>query len=153
MFWDLNKQTGITKLEKGLPDKVAIYLWGQWIMKAKCTKHISTKVSKQPQKLKSIYKNVIDWTKNPFSFVLPHKHSSMTAGPFLKKLKKKKKNMALTGIAQWTERGLQTKGSPVRFPIRAQLGPVPQLGHVRGNHMLIFLSLSFSLPSSLSKNK
>ena len=90
MFWDLNKQTGITKLEKGLPDKVAIYLWGQWIMKAKCTKHISTKVSKQPQKLKSIYKNVIDWTKNPFSFVLPHKHSSMTAGPFLKKLKKKK---------------------------------------------------------------
>ena len=61
--------------------------------------------------------------------------------------------MALTGIAQWTERGLQTKGSPVRFPIRAQLGPVPQLGHVRGNHMLIFLSLSFSLPSSLSKNK
>ena len=32
-------------------------------------------------------------------------------------------------------------------------GPGPQWGHKRGNHMLIFLSLSFSLPSPLSKNK
>ena len=30
---------------------------------------------------------------------------------------------------------------------------VPSRGHVRGNHLLMFLSLSFSFPSPLSKNK
>ena len=52
--------------------------------------------------------------------------------------------------------GLRTKGSPVRFPVRAHawvMGRVLSGGHVRGNHTLMFLSLSFSLPSPLSKNK
>ena len=50
--------------------------------------------------------------------------------------------------------GLQTKGLPVRFPVRAHawvVGQVPSRGHMRGNHTLMFLSLSFSLPSPLSK--
>ena len=52
--------------------------------------------------------------------------------------------------------GLQTKGSPVRFPVRAHAwvaGLVPSWGHMRGNHTLMFLSLSFSFPAPLSKNK
>ena len=52
--------------------------------------------------------------------------------------------------------GLRTKGSLVQFPIRAHAwvaGQVPSGGHMRGNHTLMFLSLSFSLPSPLSKNK
>ena len=51
---------------------------------------------------------------------------------------------------------LQTKGSPVQFPVRAQAwvaGQVPGGRLVRGNHTLMFLSLSFSLPSPLTKNK
>ena len=49
---------------------------------------------------------------------------------------------------------LRTKRSLVRFPVRAHAwveGQVPTRGHVRGNHTLMFLSLS--LPSLLSKNK
>ena len=52
--------------------------------------------------------------------------------------------------------GLRTKGSLVRLPIRAHAwvaSQVPSMGHVRGNHTLMFLSLSFSLSSPLSKNK
>ena len=52
--------------------------------------------------------------------------------------------------------GLQTKGSPVQFPVRAHAwvaGQGPSGGCGRGNHTLIFLSFSFSLPSPLSKNK
>ena len=48
--------------------------------------------------------------------------------------------------------GLQTKGLLVRFPVRAHAwvaGQVPSRGHVRGNHTLMFLSLSFSLPPPL----
>ena len=51
--------------------------------------------------------------------------------------------------------GLQTKGSPVRFPVRAHAwvaGQVPSGRHARGNHTLIFLSLSPSLPHSLKIN-
>ena len=51
---------------------------------------------------------------------------------------------------------LQTKGSPARFPVRAYAwvaSQVPSGGCVRGNHTLLFLSLSFSLLSPLSKNK
>ena len=62
----------------------------------------------------------------------------------------------LAGVAQWIERGLQTKGLPVPFSVRAHawvVGQVPSRGHVRGNHILMFLSLSFSFPSPLSKNK
>ena len=63
---------------------------------------------------------------------------------------------ALAGVAQWIERGLWTKGSPVRFPVRAHAwfsGQIPSGDHVRGNHALMFLSLSFSLSSPPSKNK
>ena len=52
--------------------------------------------------------------------------------------------------------GLKTKGSPVQFPIRAHAwvaGQAPNRGNARGNHALIFLSLSLSLSSPLSKNK
>ena len=52
--------------------------------------------------------------------------------------------------------GLCTKGSLVRFPVRAHAwlaGQVLSGGHLRGNHTLMFLSLSFSFPSPLSKNK
>ena len=44
--------------------------------------------------------------------------------------------------------GLQTKGSLVQFPVRAQawvVGEVPSRGCMRGNHTLMFLSL-FLLP-------
>ena len=50
--------------------------------------------------------------------------------------------------------GLRTKGSLVQFPVRAHAwvaGQVPSVGHVRGSHALMFLSLSLSLPSPLSK--
>ena len=50
---------------------------------------------------------------------------------------------------------LQTKGSPVQFPVRAHawvVGQVPSRGRARGNRWM-FLSLSFSLPSPLSENK
>ena len=52
--------------------------------------------------------------------------------------------------------GLQTKGSPDRFPVRAcawVVGWAPSGGCVRSNHTVMFLSLSFSLSSPLSKNK
>ena len=51
---------------------------------------------------------------------------------------------------------LQTKGPQDRFPVRVHAwvaGEVPKRGHMRGNHTLMFLSLSFSLPSPLSKNE
>ena len=55
---------------------------------------------------------------------------------------------------------LRTKGSLVRFPVRAPrsrrtwgAGQVPSRGHMRGKHTLMFLSLSFSHPSPLFKNK
>ena len=63
---------------------------------------------------------------------------------------------ALTGVAQWIEHGLQTKRLLVQFLVRAYawvVGQIPSWGHVRGNHTLVFLSLSFSLPSPLSKDK
>ena len=52
--------------------------------------------------------------------------------------------------------GMWTKGSLVRFPARAHAwvaGQAPSRGCTRDNHTLIFLSLSFSLPYPLSKNK
>ena len=58
---------------------------------------------------------------------------------------------ALAGVAQWLSAGLRIKGLLVLFPIRAHtwvVGQVPSRGRVRGNHTLMFLSLSFSLPLS-----
>ena len=51
---------------------------------------------------------------------------------------------------------LWTKGLPVWFPDRAHAwvaGQVPSRRYVRGNHTLMLLSLSISLPPSLFKNK
>ena len=45
---------------------------------------------------------------------------------------------------------LQIKRLSVQFPVRAQawvVGQVPSWWHMRGNHTLIFFSLSFSLPA------
>ena len=66
----------------------------------------------------------------------------------------KKMSLFLAGVAQWIEHRLWTKGSPVRSPVRAHAwvaGQVPSGGYVRGNQTLMFLSLSFSLSSLLSK--
>ena len=52
--------------------------------------------------------------------------------------------------------GLRARRSWVWLPGRAHVwdaGQVPSGGHVKGNHTLMFLSLSFSFPSPLSKNK
>ena len=52
--------------------------------------------------------------------------------------------------------GLRTKGSSVQFPVREHAwvaGQVPSRGCTRGNHTLVFLSLSFSVPSPLPKKK
>ena len=54
---------------------------------------------------------------------------------------------ALAGVAPWIECGLQTKGLPVRFPVREHIASHVSLSLKRH----IFLSLSPSLP--LSKNK
>ena len=64
--------------------------------------------------------------------------------------------LALAGVGQWIECRLRTKESRVRFPVRARAwvaGQVPSGAHVRDNHTLIFLTLSFSFSSPLSKNK
>ena len=64
--------------------------------------------------------------------------------------------IALAGVAQCIEHGLWIKVFSVWFPIGAHawvVGQVPSGGNVRGNHTLMFLSLSFSLTSPLSKNK
>ena len=68
----------------------------------------------------------------------------------------KVKHMALTGVAQWIE--YQPVNQRVAGPIPSQAhawvtGQVPRWRQRRGNHTLMFLSLSFSLPSPLSKNK
>ena len=60
--------------------------------------------------------------------------------------------MWLSGLSA----GLRIKGSLVRFLVRAHAwvaGQVPRPGHARGNHTLMFLSLSVSLPAPFSKNK
>ena len=52
--------------------------------------------------------------------------------------------------------GLKTIGLLVGFPARAHawvVGQVFSRGQVRSNHTLMYLCLSFSLPSPLSKNK
>ena len=63
--------------------------------------------------------------------------------------------MALAGVAQGLSASLQTKGSPVLFPVRAHawvVGQVPSRGCGKGNHTLMFLSLSLliSIPLILT---
>ena len=67
-----------------------------------------------------------------------------TAWRFVKKLK-----IALAGVAQWSERRPANQRVAVQFPVRAHVwvaGQVPSRGRMRGNHTLMFLSLSPSLP-------
>ena len=62
--------------------------------------------------------------------------------------------IALAGVAQWLSTSLWSKGSPVWFPLRSHAWVVdqaPSRACVRGNHTLMFFSLSFSLPSRVSK--
>ena len=68
---------------------------------------------------------------------------------------KKINYFALAGVAQWTEH-CEPKGRQFDSQSRAHIwvvGWVPIVGYMRSNHTLMFLSLSFSFPSPLSKNK
>ena len=77
--------------------------------------------------------------------------------PCLKINKIKILEKALAGVAQGLSASLQTKGSLVQFSVRAHVwvaGQVPSSGVcLRGNHTLMFLSLSPSLLLSLKINK
>ena len=68
----------------------------------------------------------------------------------------KKWDGALAGVAQWIECHSVNLRVAIRFLVRAHawvVGQVPSRGHMRGNHTLMFLSLSFFLPFLLFKNK
>ena len=59
-------------------------------------------------------------------------------------------------MAQWTECWPVNQRVASSIPSQGTclvVGQVPSWGCGRGNHILMFLSLSFSLPSPLSKNK
>ena len=63
---------------------------------------------------------------------------------------------ALAGVAQWTECWPANQRVTGSIPSQGTcLGckPGPSRGHTGGNHILMFLSRFFSLPSPLSKNK
>ena len=65
------------------------------------------------------------------------------------------KVLALAGVAQWIEHGPTNQRVTVQFPVRAHAwvaAQVPSRGRTRGNHALMFLSLS-PLPLSLKINK
>ena len=71
-----------------------------------------------------------------------------------------KRDKHLAGVAQWTEHGLRTKGSQVRFPVRAHAwvaDQVPGWGHAGGNQLMYLshrcFSPSLSLFSPLKINK
>ena len=64
--------------------------------------------------------------------------------------------LAVAGVAQWIDCWPAIYSVARSIPSQAQawvVGQVPSRGRVRGNHTLMFLSLSFSFPSRLSKNK
>ena len=66
------------------------------------------------------------------------------------------KRIALAGVAQWIDSRPANQKVASLIPSQGTClgwGPGPQWGCVRGNHTLMFLSLPFSLPSSLSQNK
>ena len=63
---------------------------------------------------------------------------------------------ALACVAQQIECWTVNQRVEVGFPVRAHTwvaSQVPRRGRVRGNYILMFLSLSFSFLSPLSKNK
>ena len=66
--------------------------------------------------------------------------------------------LAQTAVAQWIEHQPANQRVTSSIPsqgTRLGCGPGPLWGawHTRGNHTLMFLSLSLSLPPTLSKNK
>ena len=69
----------------------------------------------------------------------------------------KKEETALAGAAQWMERWPANQRVASLIPSQGTClacRPGPQLGgHARGNHTLMFLSFSFSLPPLVSNNK
>ena len=63
---------------------------------------------------------------------------------------------ALAGVAQWIECRPVNQRVAGWIPSQGTClgcGLGPSGGHLTGNHTLIFLSLSFSFPSPVSKNK
>ena len=62
----------------------------------------------------------------------------------------------LAGEVQWIEHRVENQRVVIQFPVRAHAwvaGQVPSKGCVRGNHTLMFLSLSFFLPALSKINK
>ena len=62
--------------------------------------------------------------------------------------------LTLAGVAQWIEHGpvnQRVTGSILSQGTCLGCGPGPQLGTHEGNHILMFLSLSFSIPPPLKK--
>ena len=102
---------------------------------------------------------LINWQRAYFKKI--NKRDKLLENLIAKKKKSEKRlkhtalkirNLALAGVLQWVEHRLGTKGLPVQFPVRAHawvVGQVPSGHHLRGNHTLMFLSLSFSLPYPL----
>ena len=66
------------------------------------------------------------------------------------------KKFSYAGMAQWIEHrpaNQRVAGSIPNWGMCLGCGQVPSGGHMTNNHTLMFLSLPFSLPSPLSKNK
>ena len=66
------------------------------------------------------------------------------------------KNTWLVWLSRGLSRGLRIKELLLPFPVRARawvVGQVPSRGSMRGNHTLMFFSLSPSLPLSLKIKK
>ena len=84
--------------------------------------------------------------------VVPHEHLiSPVCQPFYRDFKKMRHTLA--GVAQWIECQTANQQVVVRFSVRAHAWVacwVPGWGHVKGNHVFLFLSLSCSFLSFLS---
>ena len=62
----------------------------------------------------------------------------------------------MAGVTQWIEHQPANQRVAGSIPSQAYAwvaGRVHNKGHTRGNHTLMFLSISFSLPAPLPKNK
>ena len=105
-----------------------------------CTKRMLFIVVKEQRWPKWISIGLINWFHR---HILKGSNSKGWAEPWL---------VRLSGLSA----GLRARGSSVRFLVRAHARVAVQVlsrGHVRGNHTLMFLSFSPSLPLSLKVNK
>ena len=132
-----NSKLDITGIYKTLHSTNAIYSLFSCTQDSVRDAHsLGHKTSLDTSKKTEIIRNLFsDHSKIKLEFFLKRKDVEALAG----------------GLSGWSA-GLRTKGSLIRFPVRAHAwvsGPVPSRGHMRGNHTLMFLSLSFSLPSPL----